>query len=83
MFTQFLADLRKAGVPSSLREHLILLDALQAGLANFSTEDFYHLARASLVKDERDFDRFDRVFAQTLSRLICRRIGCASWQKNS
>jgi uncharacterized protein with von Willebrand factor type A (vWA) domain len=70
MFTQFLADLRKAGVPASLREHLILLDALQAGLANFSTEDFYHLARASLVKDERYFDRFDRVFAKTFAGII-------------
>ena len=67
MFTQFLADLRQAGVPASLREHLVLLDALKAGLANFNVEDFYHLSRACLVKDERHFDRFDRVFAKTFA----------------
>ena len=63
MFTGFIQGLRGAGVPVSITEHLSLLGALQAGVADWSVEDFYFLARAALVKDERWFDRFDRVFA--------------------
>ncbi|MEM8597535.1 MAG: VWA domain-containing protein [Pseudomonadota bacterium] len=61
--------LRAAGVPVSLREHLTLLEAMQAGLAQFDVEDFYHLARTALVKDERHLDRYDRVFAQVFKGL--------------
>ena len=64
MFTGFIEGLRKSGVPVSITEHLSLLGALQAGVADYSVEDFYFLARSALVKDERWFDRFDRVFAQ-------------------
>jgi uncharacterized protein len=63
MFLTFFTDLRAAKVPVSLREYLTLLDALDRDLAEKSVEEFYYLARASLVKDERHFDRFDRVFA--------------------
>jgi uncharacterized protein with von Willebrand factor type A (vWA) domain len=63
MFAGFVAGLRGAGVPVSITEHLSLLGAMQAGVADYSVEDFYFLARAALVKDERWFDRFDRVFA--------------------
>lgn len=62
MFADFIAGLRKAGVPVSVTEHLALMGAMKAGAAQFSTEDFYYLARASLVKDERYFDRFDQQF---------------------
>jgi uncharacterized protein with von Willebrand factor type A (vWA) domain len=44
-------------------EYLALLQAMQAGLADYSVDDFYFLSRAALVKDERHLDRFDRVFA--------------------
>ena len=64
MFTGFIEGLRTAGVPVSITEHLSLLGALQAGVADYSVEDFYFLARSALVKDERWFDRYDRVFAQ-------------------
>ncbi|MGC1301620.1 MAG: VWA domain-containing protein [Caulobacteraceae bacterium] len=64
MFAGFVQGLRGAGVPVSITEHLSLLGAMQAGVADYSVEDFYFLARAALVKDERWFDRFDRVFAQ-------------------
>ena len=64
MFTGFIEGLRTAGVPVSITEHLSLLGAMQAGVADFSVEDFYFLARSALVKDERWFDRYDRVFAQ-------------------
>ncbi len=56
--------LRAERVPVTLREHLTLIEALQAGEAAFDVDAFYFLARAALVKDERYFDRFDRVFGQ-------------------
>jgi uncharacterized protein with von Willebrand factor type A (vWA) domain len=64
MLIRFFTDLRAGGVPVTLPEFLSLLEALRARLANLSPEDFYHLARLALVKDERHFDRFDRVFAE-------------------
>ena len=69
MFTGFFAALRAARVPASLREYLDFLAALDAGLALHDAEAFYFLARASLVKDERHVDRFDRVFAQVFAGL--------------
>jgi uncharacterized protein with von Willebrand factor type A (vWA) domain len=62
MFVGFFLKLREAKVPVTLREYLTLLEGLEAGVAGTSVEDFYYLARATLVKDERNFDRFDRVF---------------------
>ncbi|MHB8287183.1 MAG: VWA domain-containing protein, partial [Caulobacteraceae bacterium] len=64
MFASLITGLRTAGVPVSLTEYLALLGAMEAGVANYSLDDFYSLARACLIKDERFFDRFDRVFAQ-------------------
>jgi uncharacterized protein len=63
MFTRFFADLRSARVPVSLREYLSFLEGLKAEVVLHDPEGFYYLARASLVKDERHIDRFDRVFA--------------------
>ena len=63
MFTRFILDLRQAGVPASITEYLALMGAMQAGVADYSVEDFYFLSRAALVKDERHLDRFDQVFA--------------------
>lgn len=63
MFTPFLETLRSAGVPVSLREYLSFLAALRADLAVGDPEAFYHLARLTMVKDERHIDRFDRAFA--------------------
>ena len=64
MLVRFFTDLRAGGVPVTLPEFLTLLEGLEARLAALSPEDFYYLARAALVKDERHYDRFDRVFAQ-------------------
>lgn len=69
MFAEFIEGLRKDGVPVSITEHLALMGAMKAGAASFSTEDFYFLARAVLIKDERYFDRFDRRFAQYFKAL--------------
>ena len=62
MFFSFFAELRDAKVPVSLREYLTLMEAMQKRVAAFDIEEFYFLARTSLVKDERHLDRFDRVF---------------------
>ncbi|HKQ85020.1 MAG TPA: VWA domain-containing protein [Steroidobacteraceae bacterium] len=63
MLIPFFFKLREGGVPVSLTEFLLLLESLDAQLAESSAEKFYYLSRACLVKDERHYDRFDRVFA--------------------
>jgi uncharacterized protein len=63
VLVRFFFLLRKAGVPVSITELMTLLEALQRGLGEASAERFYYLARTCLVKDERHYDRFDRVFA--------------------
>src|ERR671916_1949367 len=62
MLLTFFTELRAAKVPVTLREYLTLLDALDRDLADKKVEDFYYLSRACLVKDERNLDKFDRVF---------------------
>jgi len=62
MFIQFFYKLREVGVPVSPTSFLMLQKALRLGLIN-SLEDFYTAARAILVKSERYFDLYDRVFA--------------------
>jgi uncharacterized protein len=62
MFISFFLELRAAKVPASLREFLTLMEAMRAGVARFDIDEFYFLARTTLVKDERHLDRFDRVF---------------------
>ena len=69
MFLTFFAELKGAGVPVSLKEYLTLMEALDKGVANSDVEQFYFLARAALVKDERHFDRFDRVFGHVFRGL--------------
>lgn len=64
MFFGFMEELRRAGLPVSLKEHLTLLGALDAEVIERRPEQFYYLARATLVKDEGLIDRFDRVFAK-------------------
>src|SRR5687768_8823640 len=64
MLVRFFTDLRAGGVPVTIPEFLSLLEALAARIVATSPEEFYYLARMSLVKDERHFDRFDRVFAE-------------------
>jgi len=63
MFASFIEQLRSAKLPVSITEYLTLMGAMKQGVADYSVEDFYFLARATLVKDERHIDRFDRVFA--------------------
>ncbi len=69
MLVRFITQLRDAGIPVSVTEYLALLEALKAGIADHSVDDFYGLARTILVKDERFYDRFDRVFSAHFSGL--------------
>ena len=63
MLLNFFSVLRQAGVPVSLREFLDLLGALHRRVAFASWDEFYHLSRTCLVKDEKWFDRFDCAFS--------------------
>ncbi len=69
MLTKFFLELKTAKVPVTLKEYLLLLEALKADLANRRVEDFYYLSRACLVKDERHLDRFDQVFGHVFKGL--------------
>jgi uncharacterized protein with von Willebrand factor type A (vWA) domain len=69
MFVTFFHELRSAGVPVTLREYLILMEAMERDLASRQVESFYYLSRAALVKDERNLDKFDRVFGHVFRGL--------------
>ena len=69
MFQRFFADLRQARVPVSLKEYLLLLEALDKSAINRTVDEFYYLSRSALVKDEKHLDRFDQVFGHTFKGL--------------
>ena len=69
MFPTFFHELKRAGLPVTLKEYLTLLEGLDADLARRRVDDFYFLSRACLVKDERHLDRFDRVFGHVFKGL--------------
>ena len=54
--------LRDGGMKTSITELLVLLEAMKKGVAGHSVENFYYLARATLVKEESQLDKFDRIF---------------------
>lgn len=64
MFIDFFLKLRDVGVPCSLREYLTLVEAVDSGYADFDLNGFYFLSRSAMVKDERNLDKFDRVFGE-------------------
>ena len=63
MLIDFFLGLKRAGLPVSTREFLVLLEAMEKRLVLGSVDDFYHLARLCLVKDEKLFDQFDQAFS--------------------
>lgn len=77
MLIDFFYTLRSAKLPVSVKEYLVLLEALKEGVVGPNTEpsadgeatsgykidDFYYLSRTALVKDEKHYDKFDRAFA--------------------
>ena len=70
MFIGFFLALRAAGVKASLREFLTLQEAMTQGLADYDIDTFYFLSRATLVKDERFIDKFDKVFAESFKGIL-------------
>ena len=62
MLIPFFFMLRDGGMKTSITELLTLLEAMKKGVVGQSVDDFYYLARAALVKDESQFDKFDRIF---------------------
>ena len=77
MFLNFLEALRDAGIPASVKEHLILLEALEKQAIEQNSEQFYYLARAIYVKDEGLLDRFDQVFGHVFRGALA-----ADWGNN-
>src|SRR5579863_6604346 len=69
MFATFFHELKAAGVPVTLREYLTLMEAMEQDIAGRRLDDFYYLSRAALVKDERNLDKFDRVFGHVFKGL--------------
>lgn len=69
MFLHFFQELRDAKVPVSLREYLTLIEAMDKNVIGRRVDDFYYLARTTLVKDERNLDKFDRVFGYVFKGL--------------
>ncbi|MDE2109597.1 MAG: VWA domain-containing protein [Alphaproteobacteria bacterium] len=69
MFFQFFDELRAAKVPVTLKEYLALMDALSKDVIARKVEEFYYLSRTALVKDEKNLDKFDRVFAHVFEGL--------------
>ena len=69
MFLPFFDNLRRHGVPVSLREYLSFLEGIVAGLVTYDVDGFYYLARVAMVKDERHLDRFDQAFASSFKGL--------------
>jgi uncharacterized protein with von Willebrand factor type A (vWA) domain len=70
MFISFLDELRRAGIAASPKEHLALLEALDADAIEMIPEHFYYLARAIYVKDEGLIDRFDQVFSRVFKGIF-------------
>jgi len=67
MLIDFFYTLRAAKLPVSVREYLNVLEALQANVVGpasdaCSIDDFYHLSRTVMVKDEKHYDKFDKAF---------------------
>ncbi len=70
MFINFVDALRRGGIPASLKEHLLLLEAMDAEVISEEPEQFYYLARSVFVHDESQLDRFDRIFGEVFKGII-------------
>lgn len=70
MLLNFIDELRAAGIPASLKEHLVLLEALERDVIEQTPEAFYYLSRATFVKDEGLLDRFDQVFQKVFKGVL-------------
>lgn len=64
MLSGFFTRLKDHDVPVSIKEWLTLLEAMHKGVISPSIDEFYYLSRTTLVKDEANFDKFDRAFGE-------------------
>jgi len=64
MLTGFFLKLKSHRLPVSIKEWLTLLEAMQKDVISPSIDEFYYLSRTTLVKDEQNFDKFDRAFGE-------------------
>ena len=64
MLIDFFLKLKSHKLPVSIKEYLTLLEAMDKKVISPSIDDFYYLSRATLVKDEANFDKFDRAFSE-------------------
>jgi hypothetical protein len=64
MLIDFFFSLKDAKIPVTIKEFLTLLEAMERNVVGASMDDFYYVARLTLVKDEAHYDKFDRAFAQ-------------------
>ena len=69
MFINFFLELRQAKVPVSIKEYLALIEAMDKRVVEYDVDNFYYLSRSCLVKDERNLDKFDRVFGHVFKGL--------------
>tara|TARA_R110002050_G_scaffold162806_1_gene292689 strand:+ start:83 stop:1264 length:1182 start_codon:yes stop_codon:yes gene_type:complete len=69
MFLNFFNELREAKVPVTLKEYLMLMEAMDKQVIDMDVTDFYYLSRSALVKDERNIDKFDKVFGHVFKGL--------------
>jgi uncharacterized protein len=70
MFFNFLDELRSAGISASMKEHLLLLEALDSEVIERTPEAFYYLSRSVFVKDEGLLDKFDQVFNKVFKGIL-------------
>jgi len=64
MLIDFFLKLKAAKVPVTTKEYLMLIEGMQKGVVGNSIDDFYYFSRTCLVKDEANFDKFDRAFGE-------------------
>ena len=69
MFINFFSSLKDAKLPVTLREYLTLMEAMNKGIGKFAVDDFYYPSRSCLIKDERNLDKFDRIFGECFEGL--------------
>jgi uncharacterized protein with von Willebrand factor type A (vWA) domain len=62
MLIDFFFTLKEAKLPVSIKEFLVLLEAMQKNVISNSLDEFYFLSRTTLVKDEAHYDKFDQAF---------------------
>ena len=64
MLIDFFLKLKSHKLPVSIKEYLTLLEAMGKDVIGPSIDEFYYLSRTALVKDEANFDKFDRAFGE-------------------